>query len=120
MYNVTCKNALCIRLVIERTKEKPIKVSVEMDTGHALTEGATACAYSYLYQSLMGKGTMTVLAEYEEKLHALRRIMEHYSDKGEWSFQEKAVNMVSVMRLEVTALSCKEHSSIPAKHGGPA
>ena len=95
-------------------------VSFEMDTGHALTEGATACAYSYLYQSLMGKGTITVLTDYEEKLHALRRIMEHYSDKGEWSFQEKVVNMVSVMRLEVTALSCKEHSGVPAKHGGPA
>ena len=30
--------------------------SFEMDTRHALVEGETACAYSYRYQSVMGRG----------------------------------------------------------------
>lgn len=85
------------------------RVSFEMDTKHGLTEGKTACAYSYLFQSVMGRGSIELLQEYEEKCHGLKRIMAHYSDKADWVFPEKMVNGMAVMKLTVTEWSCKEH-----------
>ena len=83
--------------------------SFEMDRKHQLVEGKTACAYSYLYQSIMGNGTIQLLNEYEEKTHGLNVLMSHYSDKNEWDFKKEQVDMIAVIKMEVTNWSCKEH-----------
>ena len=83
--------------------------SFEMDRKHQLVEGKTACAYSYLYQSIMGNGTIQLLNEYEEKIHGLNVLMSHYSDKNEWDFKKEQVDMIAVIKMEVTNWSCKEH-----------
>ena len=83
--------------------------SFEMDTRHALVEGETACAYSYRYQSVMGRGRIRLIEEYEEKVHGLQAIMAHYSRDREFAFGEEAVNRTAVIKLEVEAWSCKEH-----------
>ena len=36
-------------------------------------------------------------------------IMEHTTQKCEWSFDEKMLNAVAVFKLEVEKLSCKVH-----------
>lgn len=83
--------------------------SFEMDRKHELVEGKIACAYSYLYQSIMGNGTIQILNEYEEKIHALKVLMSHYSDKGEWDFKREHVDTIAVIKMEITNWSCKEH-----------
>lgn len=83
--------------------------SFEMDRKHQLVEGTIACAYSYLYQSIMGKGIIQMLDNYEEKVHALQVLMSHYSAKGEWQFKKKQVDLIAVIKMEVTNWSCKEH-----------
>ena len=83
--------------------------SFEMDTRHALVEWETACAYSYRYQSVMGRGRIRLIEEYEEKVHGLQAIMAHYSRDREFAFGEEAVNRTAVIKLEVEAWSCKEH-----------
>ncbi len=85
------------------------RVSFEMDTRHELTQGNTACEYSYLYQCIMGKGRIRILESYEEKVHGLQKVMEHYSSGDSWEFPEKMVSAVAVLKLEVTKWSCKEH-----------
>lgn len=81
----------------------------EMDTNYALNEAEAACGYSARFQSIIGKGIASIVTGREEKLHGLRLLMEHYAGKGERSFDERAVNAVTVFKLEVTELSCKEH-----------
>lgn len=83
--------------------------SFEMDTKHTLVEGETACDFSYLYQSIMGKGAVKIFAEREEKESALRKIMAKYSDKADWTFRPEFVDMTMVFALEVQEWSCKEH-----------
>lgn len=83
--------------------------SFEMDRKHKLIEGETACTYSYMYQSIMGNGIISILDNYEEKIHALRLLMSHYSGKSEWDFKKEQVDNIAVIKLEVTNLSCKEH-----------
>lgn len=89
--------------------KKQSRVSFEMDTRHGLVEGKTACAYSYLFQSVMGRGEIELLQAYEEKAHGLGLVMAHYAEGTDWAFPEKMVNGMSVMKLTVTEWSCKEH-----------
>lgn len=89
--------------------KKQGRVSFEMDTGHELVERKTACAYTYLYQSVMGKGNLEFLEGYEEKRYGLSRMTAHYTDKRDLAFPEKTVNEMAVFKLTVTEWSCKEH-----------
>ena len=93
---------------VELTKEQNI-VGFELDTKHELVQHQTACGYSYLYQSIIGKGKLEILDTKEDKIQGLTKIMSHYSDKADWTFAEQMVNSVNVWKLTVTEWSCKEH-----------
>lgn len=86
-----------------------MKFSFEMDTKHQLTEGKMGCDFSYLYQCIMGTGTLELISNTEEKIYGLQKIMAHYTDKMQWEFDEKLLNMTSVLKLSVRTWSCKEH-----------
>ena len=89
-------------------------VSFEMDTKHRLTEGKLGCDFSFLYQSIMGKGTVREVCDIHEKIYGLQRIMAHYTGNTQWEFNEKVLNATKVLKLSVSALSCKEHQGSPA------
>lgn len=84
-------------------------VSFEMDTKHELVSGEIGCGFSYLYQSVMGTGTITTLCDKAEKIEGLQKIMEHYTGKTQWEFDEKVLNVTTVLKLSVESLSGKEH-----------
>lgn len=88
---------------------KQCQVSFEMDTGHELVGGTIGCDFSYLYQSVMGIGTITVLSEKEEKMLGLQKILKHYTGQTQWEFQPKLLERTKVLKLSVKTLSCKEH-----------
>ncbi|MDD3221825.1 MAG: pyridoxamine 5'-phosphate oxidase family protein [Clostridia bacterium] len=80
----------------------------EMDTKHELVTGEAACKYSYLYESIIGDGTIEMIEDIEEKKAGLEIVMNHY-DKGDWEFNEMILKMVGVFKLKVKNLSCKAH-----------
>lgn len=84
-------------------------VTFEMDTKHELVEGTTACSYSYLYQSVMGKGRIELIQDHAEKAHGLDVVMSHYSKVGNWEYPEKMLDNMAVLKLTVEEWSCKEH-----------
>lgn len=85
------------------------RASFEMDTKHEFVAGYIACDYSYMYQSVIGKGSIGFVEDYEEKKHALEIIMSHYSDKKDWQFGEARINAVAVIKLNVSEWTAKEH-----------
>ena len=85
------------------------RCSFEMDTTHKVMTADTACDYSFLYQSVMGKGSIAFVEDVEKKAAALNLIMGHYSGKADWSFPEEMLKRTGLMRLEVDEISCKEH-----------
>lgn len=89
--------------------QKSPNVGFEMDTNYALHEADIACGYSARFQSIIGNGLVSIVSEIAEKKQGLSLLMEHNTGKGEWSFDEKMVNAVTVFKLEVTKISCKEH-----------
>lgn len=84
-------------------------VSFEMDTKHELVRGELGCHFSYLYQCVMGAGTIAPLQERAEKEYGLQQIMKHYSGQPQWTFDDQLLNQTTVLKLSVHTLSCKEH-----------
>ncbi len=84
-------------------------VTFELDRKHELVSGDIACAFSYMYQSIMGTGKAVLLDDFDEKLHGLKVIMSHYTDNKELQFNDNAVKNVAVIKLEVSNWTCKEH-----------
>ena len=85
------------------------RCSFEMDCSHELLHAEKACDYSYYYQSVMGKGSISFVDDLAKKEAALGLIMARYSGKSDWSFPEAMLQRTGVIRLEVEELSAKEH-----------
>ncbi len=99
-----------ISLIQQQTaRGQALTATFELDTAVQIQSGETACQFTCLYKSIMGKGTLTLLPSLEEKAHALQKIMAHYSGQESWSFQPQLLSSVAVLRLEVTQWSCKIH-----------
>ena len=88
---------------------KSPSVGFEMDTNYALNKADIACGHSARFQSIVGNGVVSIVSEPEEKRLGLSLLMEHNTGKREWSFHKKMLEAVTVFKLEVTKLSCKEH-----------
>ena len=87
-------------------------VGFEMDTNHevyAKSDNGTACTYTARFQSVIGTGNVSMVSDAYEAKRGLLLIMEHTTQKCEWSFDEKMLNAVAVFKVEVEKLSCKVH-----------
>lgn len=84
-------------------------VGFEMETGVEYFDADTACGWGNRYESIIGEGRATLLESPEEKRQALAAIMAHYSARKDYTFEDAMVNLVQVIQIDVTALSCKIH-----------
>lgn len=92
---------------IDILKKNPA-VCVELDCGHRLISGDTACAYSMEFESVIASGRAEFLTDRREKLGALTRIMSHYAEGAETlPFDERMVDAVSVIRIRAGQISGK-------------
>ena len=82
----------------------------ELDTNHQIyTKGDKACDYTARFQSIIGNGKITIIENSDEKMKALLELMKHNTGKTEWEFDERMIKAVTVFKLEVAEMSCKEH-----------
>lgn len=84
-------------------------VGFEMETGVEYFDADTACGWGNRYESIIGEGSATLLSTPEEKHQALAAIMAHYSARRDYTFEDAMVDLVQVIQIDVTALSCKIH-----------
>ena len=84
-------------------------VGFEMETGVEYFDADTACGWGNRYESIIGEGRATLLSTPEEKRQALTAIMAHYSARRDYTFEDAMVDLVQVIKIDVTALSCKIH-----------
>ena len=84
-------------------------VGFEMETGVEYFDAETACGWGNRYESIIGEGRATLLETPEEKRQALAAIMAHYSARRDYTFEDAMVDLVQVIKVDVTALSCKIH-----------
>lgn len=85
------------------------RAGFELDRGFELKAGETACQYSASFQSVVGWGRVSMIEEAEERRHALRQLMSHYTGKENWKFPEPMMDRMGIFKLEVEEICCKEH-----------
>ena len=96
---------------IDLMKQNP-KVFLEMDCDITPFEGDVACRHGITYSSIMGRGTATIVEDAEEKKHGLVVLMKTQTGRDDFSFDDKIVKVVSVIRIDVAEYTAK-HRPMP-------
>lgn len=79
-------------------------------------EGRIACQYGTSYYCLMGKGEVVIVDDVEEKMKALSILMKTQTGQ-DFTFNEKLVSIVSVMRIDVSEYTAKHRPAPPMDMG---
>ena len=88
-------------------------VFFEMDCDRMPFEGKVACQYGMVYSSIMGRGTAHIVEDVEEKTKAMSILMKTQTGM-DFTFTERLVSIVSVIRIDVTEFTAK-HRPLPEK-----
>lgn len=81
-------------------------------------EGKVACQYGTSYYSLMGRGKAVIVEDVAEKMNAMSILMQTQTGK-DFTFNEKLVSIVSVIRIDVSEYTAK-HRPMPLRPMGKA
>ena len=87
------------------------KVFFEIDCDLMPFEGKLPCQYGMVYSSVMGKGIATIVEDVEEKKRAMSILMKTQTGK-DFSFDDKLVSIVAVVRIDVEEYTAK-HRPLP-------
>ena len=88
-------------------------VFFELECDLSPFEGEKACQYGLAYSSGMGRGTAWIVEDAEEKMRAMSILMKTKTGK-DFSFNERLVSIVAVIRIDVTEYTAK-HRPVPEK-----
>ena len=86
--------------------KKNNSVCVEFDTSCELVESPSPCAWSMKYKSSIAFGEASFVEDSQEKMKALKFIMQHYTDK-EFQFPIQAVEKVAIIKVKIDSISGK-------------
>ena len=87
------------------------KVFFEIDCDLKPFEGSVPCQYGLVYSSVMGRGTARIVEDVEEKKQAMAILMKTQTGK-DFSFEDRLVSIVAVIRIDVTEYTAK-HRPLP-------
>ena len=87
--------------------KKNNKICFEMDIDAELEKSEDPCDWTMKGKSVVGVGRANILENNEEKSHALRLIMGHYSE-GDFSFPKSALDSVLVVRVDIGSITGKK------------
>jgi hypothetical protein len=86
------------------------RVVFEVDQPIAYVEGnQNPCSAKYLYRSVIIKGRATIIEEREEKIHALKGLMEKYQPEGGYGdFLEEKLAITGIVRIDIREMNGKQ------------
>ncbi len=82
------------------------KIFAEMECDTEPFAGDVACRYGLSYRSLMARGQAVLIDDPEEKMRALSILMKTQTG-GDFTFTEKLVKVVSIIRLDISEYTAK-------------
>ena len=86
-------------------------VCFELDCDYRPFEGVLPCQYGLGYSAVSGRGRVTIVEDVQEKMEAMSILMKTQTGK-DFTFNERLVSIVSVIRLDVSEYTAK-HRPIP-------
>lgn len=89
------------------------RVFFELECDRTPFEGEKPCQYGLAYSSVMGRGTASIVEDVSEKMKAMSILMKTQTRK-DFSFDEKLVSIVAVIRIDVLEYTAK-HRPVPEK-----
>ncbi len=95
---------------LEMIRANP-NVFFSIDCDRVPFEGMLPCQYGISYSSIMGYGTAIITEDVEEKKKAMSILMKTQTGK-EFTFADRLVSIVTVIRIDVTDYTAK-HRPLP-------
>lgn len=90
---------------LECLKENP-HVFVQIDRGESLIKAKVPCGYGTEYESVMCRGTATIIEDTKEKAEALMNLMKVQTGQFH-EINEKMAESVNVIRIDVESYTAK-------------
>jgi len=87
------------------------RVFIELDCDLTPFESEKPCQYGLSYSSIMARGEAHIVEDVEEKMAAMTALMKTQAGR-DFSFNERLVSMVAVIRVDVSDFTAK-HRPIP-------
>jgi nitroimidazol reductase NimA-like FMN-containing flavoprotein (pyridoxamine 5'-phosphate oxidase superfamily) len=87
------------------------RVCFEVDLPIAFVRGEEAdpCRAEYLYRSVIVRGRARIVDDEEEKVRALRHLMQKYQPEGGYGgFREEKLRITGVVRIDIEQMTGKE------------
>lgn len=93
---------------IEILKANP-NVCITFSNSHELYKQSenVACSYGMRYRSVLIRGRVEFVEDYDEKISILNLIMKQYTQRDDFSYSEPSVKNVTVMKIEATKIEAK-------------
>lgn len=86
--------------------EKNNRVGFEITHSEELVTGDIACKWTTKYSSIMGQGSIDIIADREGKISGLDVIMKQHG-KNDNSYSDKMIDAVLVLKLNIENLTAK-------------
>lgn len=83
------------------------KVCFEIDYHPEVIKKEVSCQWTTKYRSIIGYGTIEIVTDRDRKIEGLDIIMRHHG-KEDNSYNSKAVDMVTVLKLTISDLDAKQ------------
>jgi len=83
-------------------------VMIEIDEIIQLVTGELACDYTMHFKSVLAEGIAEIITKEEEKVIGLDIIMSQYSKEPSFTYSQKAINAVSIIKICVTNMTGKQ------------
>ena len=91
--------------------QKNPKVFFSIDCDRMPFEGRVPCQYGLVYSSIMGRGEAQLIEDVEQKKAAMTILMKTQTGK-DFSFEDRLVSIVTVIRIDVAEFTAK-HRPLP-------
>jgi len=82
-------------------------VCFQMDLDHDLVEAKKACGFTMKFKSIVGYGKIFKVESKDEKIEGLNYIMKQYSDREGFGYEDKMLDMTTILKLEIDLITCK-------------
>jgi nitroimidazol reductase NimA-like FMN-containing flavoprotein (pyridoxamine 5'-phosphate oxidase superfamily) len=82
-------------------------VCFEADCSYKTIKAELACKWSAEFESVIGEGTVAILADETQKVHALDLLMKRYGFSGKPHYSAQELSKVTVLKITVTAITGK-------------
>lgn len=84
------------------------QVAFEIEYNHQIMESEKACGWTTKYRSVMGKGTVAIAQNVEEKTEALDLIMRKYEATIELNYDRRVLERVCILQLQIESIEGKQ------------